>query len=128
MNFILWKNTNLINLIGIHIYLYIYYHLNSLIALLVYINGIICHSSITYKNFHFYFRYYDILVNIFLVIYVNYYTMYQYDTLQITFFVLLSWIFKKLLTEEHSFNNQIIHVNCIHYPLAFCLVKFIKFI
>ena len=56
--FCLWNKTNLINLIGIHIYLMIFYYYINIIPLIVYFNGIITHLSnrlLIHKNIRKYF-------------------------------------------------------------------------
>lgn len=122
--FCLWNKTNLINLIGIHIYLMIFYYYINIIPLIVYFNGIITHSSISFYS-HKYIKYYDISVNIILIIYVNLYTIWQYYTLLISSLVGTIFVLKHKLITEHSFVNQITHVIGIHIPLAQCLIKFL---
>ena len=58
---------NIICLIGIHQYLYM---INSYIALLIYINGVLCHSFIKTK-YGIYIRFYDIITNSFLINYIT---------------------------------------------------------
>lgn len=121
----IWNNTNLISLFGIHIYLMIFYYYINIIPIIIYINGVLAHSSISFKS-HKYIRYYDISVNVILIIYVNIYTIFNYYTYLMTSLVGLIFVLKHKLTTEHSLVNQITHVLGIHIPLAQYLIKFLE--
>lgn len=121
----IWNNTNLISLIGIHLYLMIFYYYINIIPFIVYVNGVLVHSGIKLK-YHKYIKYYDISVNIILILYINLYTIWQYYTLLISSLVGIIFILKHKLMSEHSLVNQITHVFGIHIPLAQCLIKFLE--
>lgn len=119
---------NLICLIGIQQYLYLFlYSINSLkkyISLLIYLNGMLFHSLAHSKLCNI-IKYYDILTNIFLIIYCNYYTLWQYNTLYITIFSSFSFIVKSIfIKNKSSFKSQTIHVITVQYPLYYILKNF----
>ena len=115
---------NKINMIGIQIFLPIYVYHYNYIALVVYINGILCHSSFG-TRYGTSLELYDTLCNIYLIMHCNYYTLWQPHTLNLTMFSAFIFILNKYYYPKSSKSNQIIHVFGIQLPFAFCLNKYI---
>ena len=87
-------------------------------SLIIYINGIICHTTVSCK-YHNLIIYYDIFINLILIIYGNLNTCYGLITHLITIFSFLIYFIKDFLIENYLM-NQIIHVIFIQFPLGFC--------
>lgn len=120
---------NLLCLIGIQQYLNIYFfpinYQQKLISFVVYFNGVLFHSFV-HTTIGKYIRIYDILTNLFLILYCNYYTLWQYNCLYITFFSTSFYFVKSILFKinNSSLKNQILHVLFVQYPLYICLKNF----
>lgn len=117
-------NTSLINLIGIHIYLYLYLYYSNIIPLIVYINGVITHSSVKFK-YHNLIRIYDIISNIILGIYININTFNQPNTIIVSSIASIFYIIKNIIIKR-GIKSQLIHVIFVHIPLAQCLKIYLK--
>ena len=108
-------NTSLINLLGIQMYLYLYLSYCNIIPLIVYVNGIITHSSVKFK-YHYIIMYYDIIINFILISYVTY-ILNAYIGTGIVFSIFLL----NFLLIKNKVINELIHVICVHIPLAVAL-------
>jgi len=115
---------NKINLVGIQLYLMLYLLDYHFIPCVIYINGVLCHSLIKTK-YGVYLRIYDTTINTILIIYVNYYTIWQYYTINITIISLILFLFKKYY-DQSSYQNQCMHVLGIHIPFGICLYKYLE--
>jgi hypothetical protein len=116
---------NKINLVGIQLYLILYLLDYHFIPCVIYINGVLCHSLIQTKYGN-YLRIYDITINTILIIYVNYYTLWQYYTINITILSLIIFLIKKAIYCQYSYQNQCMHVLGIHIPFGICLYKYLE--
>jgi hypothetical protein len=115
---------NKINLLGVQLFLPLYIYYNNYIALAVYINGIICHTSSKTK-YGLLLEIYDTLCNIYFIIYCNYYTLWRPYTLNITLLASSIFILNKHLYPKFTYQNQCSHVLGVQLPFCFCLNKFI---
>lgn len=115
---------NKINIIGIHAFLPIFICHYNYIALIVYVNGVLCHSLFNTK-YEILLELYDTLCNIYFIIYCNYYTLWQPYTLNISSVSTLIFILNKYHFPKSSNSNQIIHVFGIQIPFALCLNKYV---
>ena len=121
---------NIICLIGIQQYLYIYFfpinYQQKIISFVVYSNGVLFHSLV-HTSIGKHIRIYDIFTNIFLIVYCNYYTLWQYNCLYITLFSSLFFFVKTIFfnINNSSLKNQILHVVMVQYPFSICLKNFI---
>ena len=132
---------NIINLIGIQSFLILFLFHNNFIPIIIYVNGVLCHSLVDTK-FGNYIKIYDITTNTILLVYINYYTTWQYYTFIITIFSIFVFILKKYyyceflysdrtriqkwFSEVRSIQNQCIHVLGTHIPMCILLYKYIK--
>jgi len=119
---IMLNNIKYINLIGIHIYLLLFLKYCSFLPLLIYVNGVLCH---TYGVNNKIIVYYDIIINVVSIIYVNIKTSWQYYTLIISLYGLIVFIIKDLYVINDKL-NQIIHVTNIHIPFSIAMYNYIK--
>lgn len=115
---------NKINMIGIHAFLPIFIYHYNYIALIVYVNGILCHSLFNTQH-GLSLELYDTLCNIYFIIYCNYYTLWRPYTLNMSMVSALIFLLNKNYFPKSSKSNQLIHVFGIQLPFAFCLNKYI---
>jgi len=110
---------NYINIIGLHFYIYIYYLFNSYIALTIYINGILYHSS----NIKF-FLINDYIFNIYFIIYGTLYSNYNINPI-FTITSLILYMIKKYILKinKNTILDQCLHVMFIQLPFAYTLYK-----
>jgi hypothetical protein len=111
---------NKLCLIGLIPYLYIYLKFNSYIALIIYINGSIFHSSYN-TNYYKYFKYIDLTFNFVFLIYINYYTNYQPNTYIISAISIISYLVENYYTKTDLIND------CIHIFLVQILLSYALF-
>ncbi len=91
------------------------------IGYIVFLNGILCHWSFAFNlPFQNFFLYLDIITNFFLILYVNYYTIWQPGTILLTFIATENWIINRSQPNfsilQHSFLVQL--------PLLIALIHF----
>ena len=120
----MFECTNIINLIGIQMYLYLYLSYCNIIPLIVYVNGIITHSSVKFK-YHYIIMYYDIIINFLGILYINIYTNTKAKALIISLFVIITFLLKERYIKNKVI-NELIHVIFIHIPLAIGIILYIN--
>ena len=81
-------------------YLYVffsnYFMEKRIISFIIFFNGVLCHgTSMVYFKYKIYFIRFDILSNILLTIYINYYTLWQPYTSLITVTMATGWIINR---------------------------------
>ena len=113
---------NFINLIGIQLFLYLYYKFKSFIALSIYLNGLLYHI----------FKLNVFLINdyLFNIIYILYgiYNSNNLNNYYLIFSLLFILFFKKFILniKKNSLLDQILHVLFIQYTAFYMLYKYFK--
>ena len=113
---------NKICYLGLIPYLLIYFLKNSYIALAIFINGLIFHSSHNTKYYKSLF-FFDTLINIIFTVYINIYTKWKYESYMGTFIAGISFI----IENNHfgyDFLNDYIHIFLVQILLSIGLYKF----
>lgn len=110
---------NFINIIGLQLFFYIYYLFNSYIALTIYINGMLYHSS--NKKF---FLINDYLFNSYFIIYGIKYSNYDKKNI-ITITSIFLYLIKKYIfkIKKNTILDQKLHVLFIQIPFSYTLYK-----
>ncbi len=93
------------------------------IGYIVFINGILCHWSCAFDcslKTQKFCQYLDIITNILLALYVNYYTTWQPWTIIITSLVVIFWLFNRN-RPNYSVTQ---HTLFVQLPLFICLMKY----
>jgi hypothetical protein len=109
---------------GLTVFLEIYKNFNSIISLMVFLNGILFHMN--YKNK--YLKYYDILFNLCTILFLllkKFHSLKIYFLLSISIYLLNSYFFESF----HLYNRDIsdlIHIVGVQYILSLGLIKFLK--
>ena len=108
--------TDLIKISGLIVFFWILCFAESfiqkIVSAIVLCNGILCHG-IGHQSLIAC----DICVNIALCLWVNFTTSYQPTTIILTILACIAW----LLSRSHP-NLSIIHVLCVQWVLAYCLI------
>ena len=104
-----------INLAGVSYYFFpLYKKYRSKRSFLILLNGILYHSFHTNK----YLRYYDIISNLFIIMYTN---LTYYPSIKYSNFSIIVWTINNYLHSNRLISNNvsdIIHVFGLHLPLS----------
>jgi hypothetical protein len=115
----------IINILGLIINVFpLIYKYNSKRALLIFMNGIIFHSN----EDNYYLKYYDIICNIIMILWTNYY--HYTKTLNLSVISVIMFVMNNLLYTTAWKNKRnlsdIYHVLGVHLPLSIALERSLK--
>jgi len=106
--------------VGLLPFLLIYIIQRNYIALVVFLNGLVYHSSYNTPAY-VYLRAYDILANLTFLIWVNLYTSWQPQTFVISLWS-CAWYLGNFVIGANA-----VHVVCVQFPLAVALYRYYKY-
>lgn len=106
-----------------NLYLSNYLLKTRIIALYIFINGILCHMSCAFNlKYQIYFKYNDIISNFLFIVYVNYFTGYQPNSIIITLLGMQAWILNTKCSK--TWDSTLKHWIFIQLPGFYVLLNY----
>ena len=115
----------IINILGLMIYFFpLVYKYNSKRALLIVINGLLYHSN----EDNFYLRNYDIISNVLMILWTNYYHYEKTLNLSIISVIMytINYLLYATVWKDKRYLTDIYHVLGVHLPLSLALERSLK--